>query len=484
MAAIQLPIVLTKLSYLIDNPWSNSVARAHLAGLILADSLIDRNLGTRPVTLVGFSLGAKVIMSCLIELASRGAHGLIQNVYLFGSPVIANKDEYLKARAMVAGRFVNGYAVNDWILGYLFRATGGGIMRVAGLAPVDVAGVENVNVSEFVPGHMQYRAAMPKILRHVGWAVESDEFAEIEDPDPENHERRQRELINEIEEARKDLEKKSDRKFFGMFKRNKNKGQKKDWETYDERSKELPHENRPEEGDAEGGVLFDVDVIRSQVARVAAQHELEAEGIEVRELETTLPPMKLDTSAPSSRLGAPALRSNKSYNDATPPTLQVNGDGTALERHSTNPSSRPSYDNWDDYDRQQGTSANDDNVSMTFDTSYKEPPTGTSSGMVSRTSLDPHSGQHATDIPAPLPKESWRRSPSPGAWSEQPHPPPPAEDRWHRKSPSPRPPPVEERPPLPSNSSAIGAYADHEHNAWKDDDDDFGKEKEVTMTFA
>lgn len=120
MAALQLPIVLTKLSYLIDNPWSNSLARAHLAGLIMADSLIDRNLGTRPITLVGFSLGAKVIMSCLLELASKGMHGLIQNVYMFGSPVIAQKDNYLKARAVVAGRFVNGYARNDWILGTYF----------------------------------------------------------------------------------------------------------------------------------------------------------------------------------------------------------------------------------------------------------------------------------------------------------------------------------------------------------------------------
>ncbi|KAK4989845.1 hypothetical protein LTR28_001544, partial [Elasticomyces elasticus] len=212
MAAIQLPVVLTKLSYLIDNPWSVSQARADMAGLILADSLIDRNLGVRPVTLVGFSLGSRVIFSCLRELAAKGQFGLVQNVYLFGSPVVVKKDEYLRARAVVSGRFVNGYATNDWILGYLFRATSGGVMRVAGLAPVEIPGIENTNVTELVPGHMAYRGAMPKLLRHVGWAVESDEFTEIEDPDPENHEKRQRELINEIEEARKQLEKKPEKK--------------------------------------------------------------------------------------------------------------------------------------------------------------------------------------------------------------------------------------------------------------------------------
>jgi len=117
MASLTLPIVLTKLSYLIDNPWTVSLDRADSAGLILADSLIDRNLGVRPITLVGFSLGSRVIFSCLRELANRGALGLVQNVYLFGSPVVAKKEEYLRAKTVVSGRFVNGYASNDWILG-------------------------------------------------------------------------------------------------------------------------------------------------------------------------------------------------------------------------------------------------------------------------------------------------------------------------------------------------------------------------------
>ena len=117
MASLTLPIALTKLSYLLDNPWNVSLDRAESAGLILADSIIDRNLGVRPITLVGFSLGAKLIFSCLKELSRKGALGLVQNVYIFGAPVVARKDDYLRARAAVAGRFVNGFARNDWILG-------------------------------------------------------------------------------------------------------------------------------------------------------------------------------------------------------------------------------------------------------------------------------------------------------------------------------------------------------------------------------
>ncbi|RKF60343.1 putative membrane protein C6F6.13c [Erysiphe neolycopersici] len=292
MAALQLPVVLTKLAYLIDNPWTVSLDRANSAGLILADSLIERNLGTRPITFVGYSLGSRVIFSCLKELSKKGAYGLVQNVYLFGSPVVAKTDEYLRARSVVAGRFVNGYATNDWILGYLFRLTSGGISAVAGLAPVgSVSDVENIDVTEFVPGHMSYRTAMPRLLRHVGWVVESNEFAEIEDPDPDNHQERQRELINEIEEARKQLEKvekeQTSRVKFGFFSRKKKAKQKAEWETYVE-SKKVSQYNTSRVEDEFGnnhGVLFDVEAIRAELA---------SEQMEVRELKSTLPPMKLD----------------------------------------------------------------------------------------------------------------------------------------------------------------------------------------------
>ncbi|CAI7586735.1 unnamed protein product [Penicillium viridicatum] len=289
MASLQLPLVLTKLAYLIDNPWIVSLARANSAGLVMADSLRERNLGHRPITLLGFSLGARVIFSCLKELAEKGAHGLIQNVYLFGSPVVANKDEYLKARSVVSGRFVNGYATNDWILGYLFRATSGGIMKVAGLAAVEgIPGIENFDITTLVNGHMDYRKAMPRILREVGWEVLEDEFAEIEDPDPDNHAERQRELIREIDEARREAEAKPEKKRFGLFKRGK-MAEKKKWETYDVDKNTAPRDSSEPES-TPGTVLFDIEAIRA---------ELHSEAIEIKELESTMPLMKLDLNAPS-----------------------------------------------------------------------------------------------------------------------------------------------------------------------------------------
>ncbi|KAI0432631.1 DUF726-domain-containing protein [Xylaria sp. FL1042] len=396
MAALQLPVVLSKLAYLIDNPWAVSLDRAWAAGLILADSLIDRNLGTRPITLVGYSLGSRVILSCLLELARKGAHGLVQNVYLFGAPLVVKKEEIVKARAVVAGRFVNGYNRNDWILGYLFRLTNGGIRRIAGLATIDgIPDVENFDCTTLVGGHMQYRTAMPRLLRECGWVVESDEFGEIEDPDPDRHRERQIELINEIEEARKELEKEGQSKkgkgTWGIFGRKK-KAERQDWEIYED-SKRADGSRPEEKSNNNSGVLFDVDAMRAELAR--------DEELQVKELASTLPPMKLDLSPSAQSNPRDMLRETKSL-DGTP-ALRSGG----VHGH-------PIHDEQDD-------------VQMTFDTAFRasEPP------------------------------------------------PPPMKDYVNTPGPT--------RPEMKTSHTTPNVALE---DPWADEDEDFGKEKEITMTFA
>ena len=444
MASIQLPIVLTKLAYLIDNPWSVSLDRANSAGQILADSLIDRHLGNRPITLIGFSLGSRLIFSCLRELAARGAHGLVQNVYLFGSPIVAKKGEYLGARSIISGRFVNGYASQDWILGYLFRATSGGIMRVAGLAPVeDVPGLENLDISKFVAGHMAYRAAMPKLLREVGWEVESDEFTEIEDPDPENHEKRQRELIREIDEARKEAEIKPEKKRFGFFKRGK-LAEKKGWETYD-RSSAKPGHSRTgsEQSLGDGGILFDIEAIRK---------ELESEMIEVRELDSTLPPMQINTllsSAPV-KSGEPSVAAVLAHQGLDPKEvaklkLPPRPDEIDVEHHL-------------------GTNGKkvDGKPRMSFDPEFDFPEPKELKSTLPPLTLSPHlgqtSGSSTPSLAPPFRPELKSHSTTPNFLS------------------------TTNRESMAAPTASLAAL-NLEHNAWADEDEEFGEEKEIQMSF-
>ena len=458
MASLQLPIVLSKLSYLIDNPWTVSMARANAAGLILADSLIDRNLGVRPITLVGFSLGSRVIFAALRELANKGAFGLIQNVYLFGSPIVANKDEYLRARTIVSGRFVNGYASNDWILGYLFRATSGGIMRVAGLAPVEgIPGLENIDVTKLVNGHMAYRAAMPRLLREVGWEVESDDFTEIEDPDPENHDKRQRELIRELDEARREAEAKPEKRRFGLFKRGK-LAKKKGWETYDDSMRDGADDASSLAGrasDERNNVLFDIEAIRAELA---------SEQIEVKQLESTLPPMKLEIDGAQSSAEWNAKNPHPPISEAEiydhgkrPPEAAEEGTGTAPIQNGA------------------GHTAEKDNP---FNQGYDEYSMSSASIAVDF-STKPHDIYHSSTFSsvhsmAGSPSPQWPSTTNPHTHSDSSI---PQIDTKHDSIP--------QRPPLNSSNTLPTSFEPVEHNAWLDEDEeDFGKEKEVKMTFG
>ena len=376
----------------------------------------------------------------------------MQNVYLFGSPIVAKKDEYLRARSVVSGRFVNGYAKNDWILGYLFRLTSGGISRVAGLGPVEeIAGLENVDVTELVPGHMAYRTAMPRLLREVGWMVESDEFTEIEDPDPENHAKRQRELINEIEEARKEFEKKEKEgkgKFGWLSRKKKTIVGKKEWEMYEEYKGNNDVGSKTE--DAEGnnhGVLFDIDAIRAELA---------SEQMEVRELKSTLPPMKLDLASSSTTNPRTSLRETKSYDAAT--MLTPNPPLRPSPAHSPRGSISdrvpvPVYRS-----PSRNGEGEEDEVSMTFDTSYQSPPRS-ASGSYNHLPLRSSPGTS----PAPSVFSPPIATPADRAVSLQ---------RPELKS--------SNTLPLPTTLPAISL----DHNAWADEDEDFGREREIEMTFA
>lgn len=206
ISAIQWPMGLSKLGYILDNPWSVSLDRAWAAGLILADTLISRNLGQRPITLMGFSLGSRVIFSCLVELCRRKAHGLVENVYIFGTPVVRKKEHLVMARSAVSDRFVNAFSGKDWMLAYLFRAAAGGFSKVMGIAPIEgIEGIENYDCTDIVDGHLAYRKNMPKLLKRMGIAVVSEEFVEIEETvDPEQLKRR-RKLVHDVDAAQKKL---------------------------------------------------------------------------------------------------------------------------------------------------------------------------------------------------------------------------------------------------------------------------------------
>ncbi|KAF7870479.1 hypothetical protein EAF04_004223 [Stromatinia cepivora] len=176
------PLGLLKISKVVDNPFSVAKNRADKAGLVLADALINKAQGERPVTLIGYSLGARLIYSCLMSLAERRAFGLVESAVLIGAPAPSDAAAWRSMRSVVSGRLVNVYSENDYILAFLYR-TSSIQFGVAGLQEAqDVKGIENVNVSEMVSGHLRYQYLVGTILEKIGFEdIDMEEVAKEEE---------------------------------------------------------------------------------------------------------------------------------------------------------------------------------------------------------------------------------------------------------------------------------------------------------------
>lgn len=195
------PLYLLKVAKLVDNPFSVAKARSDKAGEVLADALINKVQGERPVTLIGYSLGARVIYTCLQRLAERKAFGLVENVVLLGLPATSESADWRKMRAVVAGRLVNVYSENDYILAFLYR-TSSIRLGVAGLQKAEfVRGVESVDATDIVSGHLRYRYLTGAILKRIGF--EDIDLNEVE------HEEDELKTMEQLEEREaKEKEKK------------------------------------------------------------------------------------------------------------------------------------------------------------------------------------------------------------------------------------------------------------------------------------
>ena len=173
-------------------------------------------------------MGAKVIFECLLALEEESSlentnsdgGGIIENAVLLGAPVgcgigltsgvscaiYGHMPEWLRARSVVSGRFINCYSANDWILVLLYRQNSGDL-SVAGLQPVNLVdglanytelttastlqippnasvthdfsaaqtisphfthGIENRDVSHLISSLLDYPKALPDILPLLG----------------------------------------------------------------------------------------------------------------------------------------------------------------------------------------------------------------------------------------------------------------------------------------------------------------------------
>lgn len=217
MTAVTIPYSLVLAANTIDSSWTMATERADRAGKELAKSLIDSSAGHRPVILVGYSMGARVIYSCLKELAThqeiweahqqkkrlpvtsrrrtsgkgvdksgddlkyiREPASIVEDAILMGTPNHVSIKSWEACRRVVAGRMVNCYSRKDYILSLMFQLKRfQGILRpVCGTSNVAVDGVENYDVTDLISSHTDYCLVAGEILKRIrhGQPQQASEF--------------------------------------------------------------------------------------------------------------------------------------------------------------------------------------------------------------------------------------------------------------------------------------------------------------------
>ncbi|KAK6640067.1 hypothetical protein RUM43_008344 [Polyplax serrata] len=167
IAAVGWPATLMTLTSVIDNPWGVCCRRAAEVGKQLAEVLLSRKQGQRPVTLIGYSMGARVVYYCLREMSNKdGCEGIVQEAILLGTPVTGSASDWDNLTRVVSGRIVNGYCKTDYLLKIVYRTTS---MKndVAGLAAIKTSSkrINNVDLTKIVTGHGDYSSKMDEILK-------------------------------------------------------------------------------------------------------------------------------------------------------------------------------------------------------------------------------------------------------------------------------------------------------------------------------
>ena len=119
------------------------------------------------MSLVGYSIGARVVYTCLLTLAEMALTGhyvdadgnkvsaaeyasvdsIVQNATLISAPVPNDRASWEAIRKVVSGRVINGFTSKDWLLGVVHRSTALA-SSCAGMVQVPAEGIESLDMSQ------------------------------------------------------------------------------------------------------------------------------------------------------------------------------------------------------------------------------------------------------------------------------------------------------------------------------------------------
>ena len=145
------------------NPWSVASIKAFQTGVLLAD-LIART--DKEYILIGHSLGARVIYSCLSALKKKDEK-FIKDVHLLGGAVsnyssesCDDKTTWFGLDKVVIGSINNYYSKNDSVLKSAYKIVEGikgDFDDPIGRSRIDNCNINNIDTSDYVNRHSDYK---------------------------------------------------------------------------------------------------------------------------------------------------------------------------------------------------------------------------------------------------------------------------------------------------------------------------------------
>lgn len=150
-----------------SNPFKKRAKKAETTGYVLADLIASKKLGNACVSLVGFSLGTRVIFYCLQRLIELNVK--VHDVLLLGGAAPCDIKLWEDCRKVVGGRLINTYSKTDKILSRLYAISR--LEKAIGNYPIEVEGIENYDVTEEASGHLMYRECLDKVLEKVEYNI-------------------------------------------------------------------------------------------------------------------------------------------------------------------------------------------------------------------------------------------------------------------------------------------------------------------------
>jgi len=147
----------------IDNPWHVARNKAELAGKELAKRIMSM---PSPISLVGYSLGSRVIAYALEHLEKEECYGKVFDVYFMGGAVSKKHKIFRsnKLEKLVVNNTYTFYSKKDLVLTYLYQSAEFGDKPI-GLMPIESQRVINIDVTSTIDDHLQYPSKIYTLLR-------------------------------------------------------------------------------------------------------------------------------------------------------------------------------------------------------------------------------------------------------------------------------------------------------------------------------